>query len=623
MPRAPGYVGPSDKRRTRKARQYIVGLDGEGVGRTPHRYTLLAWQDATGERSAHVQDARGLGTARCLRFLLSMPLDAKPFGYFIQYDWTMILRDLPNPKLYVLFRPRLRKIPKDEGGGFVPVRWRGYKLHYLAGMMRIQKRGRTLTVWDVGRFFQAPFCDGSERSALETWNVGTPDERERIASMKARRDRFSRRDSARIREYCLDECRLLAKLVGELNKAHDDIGLPLRSWHGPGSSASVALKRWGIAKKRGDIPRPVAEAARRAFFGGRFEQSTIGFKEGPIHSYDIVSAYPAIMVDLPCLEHTRWELTERESVALRAEQAVVRYELAASRSRRAWGPLPCRMKNGTIVFPRSGASGWVWLEEFRAAKVWSQVRFVEAWVLKRDCACQPFAGIRELFAERLRVGKKSGRGHSLKLVYNSGYGKLAQRIGSPQFRSQVWAGMITSGTRAKLLGPLAKADDDILAVATDGLYSRVALPMLTLGKELGAWDHETHDSIVLVRPGIYWTPVVTKARGLPRRTVESSQDAILDGIRLGLAEVQLPPVTQFGGALAYVQCSRDGRFRRHARYGQWFKRPAKVSLAPAPKRRHDWGLWDLDGVESAPYGVARSPDAETLRLVAMLAWGNQ
>jgi DNA polymerase family B len=603
---------------------FLVGLDGEGLGRAPHRYTLLAWSDARGARTASVANVRGLSTARCLAFLLSLPENARPFGYYLQYDWTKILADLPNKSLYMLFRPALRKIPKDEGGGFVPVRWREYELHYLAGMMRVRctRRRKTVVVWDVGRFFQAPFCDGSERSALVAWKIGTAAERKRIAAMKAKRSEFSTADATKVRAYCLNECRLLAQLVAELNRAHDEAGLHLRSWHGPGSTASIGLRAMGIQKKRGEIPMAVAHAALHAFFGGRFEHSTIGIVKGPIHGADIISAYPAACLELPCLEHGRWERVTRERALDACAHAVVRYRLRATGRQFAWGPLPCRLANGSIVFPRSGSTGWVWRDEYQMArKHWPNVEFLEAWVLRSDCECHPFERVLEWFNERRRIGK-SARGIVLKLFLNSLYGKLAQCVGDAPFRSRVWAGMITSATRAKLLHAIVQAWEEVLGVATDGVYStrRLDLPETN---ELGDWEHKRYGTITLVRPGIYWTDDTVRARGIGRKHLSDTRKMIVDAIKRGDSRVELPPVQQFGGALACVYVTRDGEVRRAERYGEWFDRPARISLEPGPKRADGFRLFDLPDIESSPYGlVGLSNEARSLKKQAVSAWGS-
>ncbi len=91
-------------------RRYWIGLDGEGLGRAPHRYVLLARSDAQGRRSSIVRRT-GLRTGECLHWLLNAPTDARLCGYFLGYDWTTILRDLPNAAIYSLLRPEIRQRP--------------------------------------------------------------------------------------------------------------------------------------------------------------------------------------------------------------------------------------------------------------------------------------------------------------------------------------------------------------------------------------------------------------------------------------------------------------------------------------------------------------------------------
>lgn len=603
-------------------RRYWIGLDGEGLGREPHRYVLLARSDADGRR-ASIERRTGLRTGECLRWLLATPSDGRLAGYFLGYDWTMILRDLPNADIYTLLRPELRQRPLAEGGGFSPVRWRGYRLHYLSGMMHLSDgKGRGVTVWDLGRFFQAPFVD-----ALEAWEIAAP--QKMIARMKAKRSAFAWRDFAGIKRYCHAECKALAQLAAQLQAAHEAAGLKLRSWHGPGSSASVLLKRLRIDDRRGTIPSEVQDVASRAFFGGRFEQSRLGSVRAVI-GYDIVSAYPYQAYQLPCLEHGRWEHVTRERDLARVEQACVRYELRDVGAE-PWGPLPCRMPNGTILFPRKGSRGWVWLDEWRAAREgWMGVRWGgEAWALRTDCDCQPFEPLADLFRQRLALGK-SGKGRVLKLALNSVYGKLAQTVGSPRFASRVWSGMITSGTRAQLLRLLCLHRDrrHVIALATDGLYSteRLKLPAAPLGElSLGSWEAEPHGTMVFVRPGIYWSEDGTvRARGVGRRHLLEQRQAVLDAIEGEDERALIGESQYFGAARACVYRLRSGVLRRSRHFGQWHDVPARISLRPAPKRRPDWSLPILQGVESAPYDEApKSDDARGLQLLGDMLWGSR
>ena len=550
-------------------------------------------------------------------FITELPRAAQPFGYYLGYDWTMMLRDLPDASIYRLLRPELRAL-RGEGANFSEVAWKHFRLHYLGGMMRVRntRTRRSVTIWDVGKFYQSTFVE-----ALRKWNIEAPIDR--IAEMKTKRSRFSARERLAIREYCLDECKALAQLVEELNSAHRRAGLPLMRWYGPGSTASVALKQMGIAKKRGEHPPEVLAAACYAFFGGRFENRGIGTFKGPIHGYDLVSAYPAATAKLPCLEHARWRRVTSERGLRGATQALVRFWLAPTEQEVWWGPLPIRLPNGSIVFPRSGASGWCYLPEFLAARAaWPNVEFLEAWILYSSCKCKPFARVLEWFAERKRIGKE-GRGIVLKLVLNSIYGKLAQLLGiAPPFACRLWAGMITSATRAGLLEAIAQDPEAVLCTATDGIYSRRKL-RLDVGSDLGQWEAKEVGRITLVRPGIYWTEESVRARGIGRGALPQEQrDAILKALRNGADKVVLPPVTRFGGAKAGVYRVGD-KFKRSGRYGEWIEQPCQITFDPKPKRAANFGLFDLPNVESMPFGPRTPVSTEAIQLIRAeeLAWG--
>jgi DNA polymerase family B len=616
-----GVRSPSDIRRTRAQRRYWVGLDGEGVGRKPHRYVLLAYSDSTGRHTDYVYDPKGLSSSDCFTFLLSLPVDSVACGYYLGYDWSMMLRDLPNRSIYRLLRPEIRALPKGEGSGFSPVRWRGYKLHYLGGSMQITKDGKRRTIWDLGKFYQGPYVD-----SVDAWQCLTAKDRDIIRAMKEKRAGFERISEDRVREYCLLECKGLAELAEKLEDAHDALDLRPRTWYGPGSTAGEALRKIGIREKRGEQPNEVLQLSARAYFGGRFEQRLCGYVDGPIWSFDIASAYPYHAYSLPCLEHAHWEETTSVRVMLRARHALVRYSLDDI-GNVTWGPLPCRLDKGQIVFPRAGSKGWIWRDEFLAAQEgWSGVRFKRAWVLNGDCDCQPFKQVREWYRERVALGK-DGKGRVLKLALNSIYGKLAQAVGQPLYGSMVWAGMITSGTRAQLLRLMSAHEslDEVLALATDGIYSQVKpkLPPLPLAPDtLGSWEEKTHGGMLFVRPGVYWGDNVVRARGIGRKTFQTHYKNALEAIDNGDDEAKLGTVSIFHGAKTSVYLTPGGQYRRSPRYGEWCERPVRVTLAPAPKRANAFALWRLPGIESAPYDKAQGAViAALLRRTADQVWG--
>lgn len=604
-----------------KTRRWI-GVDGEGVGRKPHRYVLLACSDGD-----YVEDRRGLSTVDCLDFLLDLSTrDARLCGYYLSYDWTKIFADLPNESIHALYRPELRARPN---GAFSRVEFEQYKIHWLAGAVWLSDGKRKATIWDLGKYYQGPFIN-----ALKDWNI-RPDVQDEIAAMKKRRSVFTYKEISRIRRYCLNECEALAAFATAVEQAHTDADLKPRGWFGPGSTASALLKRHDIQEQRGIVPPIMLEPVACAFFGGRAEISRKGSVAGPIYSYDISSAYPYHASRLPCLVHGRWERVTRER-ALTGKgvvQALVHGHLHPTRAPAPppWGPLPVRLADDTIVFPNGGASGWWWREEWQAAREtgWCGVKFGHAYVLRRECECQPFSFMPELFARRRAVGKEGGEGKVLKLALNSVYGKLAQTVGGAQYASRVWAGMITSGTRAQVLRLMMRHEraESILMIATDGLFS-TERHEVNSEIVLGGWERAEHPGITLVRPGIYWLgDTKLRARGLGRDSLGAAKKSLARALAEGVEKVELAPRVAFGGAKLCVYAGgKGGELKRSVHYGQWHEIPTHVSLRAQPKRSADWSPPTLTEIESAPYGTrstrVRGELFEAIELIReLMEWG--
>jgi hypothetical protein len=234
----------------------------------------------------------------------------------------------------------------------------------------------------------------------------------------------------------------------------------------------------------------------------------------------------------------------------------------------------------------------------------------------------------DLFRQRIALGK-SDRGRVLKLALSSVYGKLAQTVGRPRYASRIWAGMITSGTRAQLLRLICQHScrKNVIALATDGLYSTEALdlPPAPLAPDtLGAWECEPHGPMVFVRPGIYWSERddTIRARGLGRRTLDAQRSAVLGAIERGEWRALAGTSTAFGSARACVYRTGKNVLKRSQYYGQWHDLPARISLDPRPKRRPYWTLHRLTGIESEAYTKAGlSDDAKVLQIVALLRSG--
>lgn len=608
-------------------------VDGEGVGRSPHQYRLLGAGSELGE-SRYVESTTELGTKECLNFFLDLPRNIRVFSFSFLYDLTLILKDLDDKTLYLLMHDELRSGKR----GPIAVSWEGYSLNYQRGKFTLGIGNRKVIIWDIWRFFQSSFV-----KALESWQVASQEQLDKIAHMKEHREEFDKQSWGEIRAYCLSECVNGAKLARKLDTAHRECGLELRNYFGAGSTAACLLKKMGVTRHEPDDAMKVAVAC--AFFGGRFENAVIGPIREKVWSYDISSAYPYQLPFLPCLEHGNWEYTASRPALEGAEAAIVKYSYDGPRGL-SWAPFPHRLPDGSICFPESTLGGWVYLQEYLAGeRLFPGVYFHGAWVYQRQCDCtSPFKDIPRYYRERVKLGKES-KGIVLKLGMNSCYGKLAQSVGrKPPFQNWIWAGMITSNTRAMILDAMGLLPDmsHLLMVATDGIYttSRITFPApketgtSDLPKPLGGWEEKlVPNGVFAARPGIYFPLDPTedqlkdvRARGIGKKTLETQWRLIQSAYLKGDSTVTIPGLVRFCGAKTSLHRSSKG-ISRADYYGQWITRPVVMSFDPLPKRARvnsDGRTLELVRRQDASYPYDRvraslSPDTLALRAAELEA----
>jgi hypothetical protein len=609
----------------------IIAIDGEGytLKNGQHRYVYLAACDENG-LVAELRDPRGIKFDAFANWLIDkLPAHALVVAFSFGYDRTKLVESLSTAAIWGLHRPEERIGKRGPRPCRIGNAWRVNLVGSCFSIKRVPD-ARHQRVWDLFKFFQSSFV-----VALEKWNIGTPRERSQIARMKQKRGAF-RGIRSEEQRYCQSECVLLAKLAAALLAAHEAEDLKLTAFHGPGSTASIILKSCGAEEQ--NAPIPDENAIQSAYFGGRFECSHLGPIPAPIYCYDIASAYPYALAQLPCFAHGRWQWVKHWAGQ---PWSCIRYRIHWA-APYAWGPLPYRRTNGNILYPIATEGGWAWDAEVKEAQLLHKgVETLGAWVWRSRCKHDPpfKARIVDLF-ERRRAWGKASRGIVLKLGLNSMYGKSAQQVGSARYRCMVRAGLITSLTRAMLLQAVRNAKDpwNILELATDSVLSRepLTLPASPLGP-LGAWEEKTwNGGAFLMQPGLRFAIDReaeigrTAARGLGVRTLHRNRALVQRAwARAPMAPVTIQQPSMFHGAKSstrrvtgelWPDGSTGWRYVRDETYGRWLVPERRVhTYAPAPKRcelLQDFRLmpWELDdGIESAAYGEADpSPLGEAL-----------
>lgn len=500
----------SDKHGYDKIRE-VIAWDGEGIndesyadseGRiiTPHRYTLFA------ASTGHTISSYQLGTREILRLFLQVEKE-HPNAWHVMfagnYDFTHILRDIPRELLQDISKQN------DKMRGIL---WNGYQIFCIPRKELWIKRGDiSLTVWDTFGFFQAKFSD-----VVESMLGADYPDLDFIRQGKALRDKFNETDPQFIAEYNQAELRALVKIMEIFDGSMIPLKLRPNRWDGAGAIAGAMLKKHDIKEHIESVPSMVEQAARFAYFGGRFELGMYGFLETLLHFYDINSAYPTNLVELPSLKYGKWH-HDKTTV-----QPFGLYNVSWNLPGIKFGPFGYRFKNH-VYYPSNGRN-WVWGYELCAYLDWAKnadnpgtIEIHDGyWFEEFDKSLHPYDFVREYYYLRQSIINREvdlpqACAMPLKLGINSVYGKTMQAVGydikndkKPPYHSIVYGGAITSATRAKLWSAAMQHPNSIIMLATDGIFSTHPLDLpISTSKELGKWEYKTGTAICSVQSGIY------------------------------------------------------------------------------------------------------------------------
>lgn len=545
----------------------FVGWDGEGItfpGDIAQSYVLFGASSSPEHRII----SQSLSTVECLELLLSVEReipDALHVGFGFGYDVNMILRDVPYDMLERLY-----------GTGHVT--WNGYRLHWLPGKWFNVKQGTTtLRVFEAFGFFQSSFliaCEkflGEDDPLLVTIREG---------KQRRRSFTFDELDTVII-PYWETELQLFVRLMNTLRRDLVGAGFKLHSWHGPGAVANTVLKSRGVREHLQDTPELVNRAAQYAYAGGRFELFRCGHHPGKVWQYDINSAYPAAIAQLPSLADVEWEYTE----TFDADTFGVWYveHTSSATPERMFndpGPVFYRDPRGHVSFPPMVA-GWYWTPE--AELISDEVR--HGWVARHE-GLLPFSWVPEMYAQRAawkHEGNSSER--ALKLALNSLYGKMAQRAGwkpggkIPVWHQLEWAGWVTAATRRKIWDAIAENPDAVIAAETDAVFTTEPLHGLDLGSDLGQWSETTYDWLTYVQSGLWFGmlkgKIVEKYRGFDKGSLPHSRV---------LEHLADPSTTLYGDTTRFIGLGIA--LNTNAVWRSWITGPRSIRIGGGGKRAH-------------------------------------
>lgn len=558
----------------------FVCFDGEGItlaGR--HEYVYLACYD--GKSFHDVANWSGLTSEQCFKFLLD---NARWNGIHViyggSYDANMMLRTLSRKcleELHAVHRTKWRTWWID----YIPRKYFGLR----------DGQGRKIRIWDVIGFFQGSFI-----KSLKLWlDVETG----LVAKGKAMRSTFSLAEKDLIPSYCCSELSNFYDLMVRFRECVTQIGLKLHRWDGAGAGASALYKKYNMSEAIGSYKDQVQwyNQAQHAYAGGRFELFMPGDYQEPVYEYDINSAYPHFISQLPPWRPLLPRDGKRYQCGCTASE-IHRYDLLHYRyqgdPQSRIHPFFHRDDLGNITNPYK-TEGWVWAPEWQSsclADGSSEVLDVLHW---HDNGERPFDWVSEEYQVRLylqEIGTRSQ--HALKLFLNSLYGKLAQQKGwqasrptssIPWTHNLYMAGWVTASTRAMLYDVMSLYPEKIISCETDAVFSTEKLN-LSLGSEMGLWKELVFpEGLSYLQSGIYFGKKddneLVRCRGIEAGSVTREQllrawERMSDGGRSTMA-VRATRFRTLGTSLAGERMST---------WRQWVQEMKTLSLVPNGKRVH-------------------------------------
>lgn len=522
--------GSRTRKRSENVRQFI-GVDGEGITRPngEHIYDMLS----VGTETLTSPDGSQLHYKDIFEFLYG-EFQKNPHaifvGFFLGYDFTQWLRTLPENRAAMLLTPQGRATRQRKQHTYLgpfPVDDGVWEFDLL-GMKRFKLRPCTTTdnapwmyICDTGPYFQTSFLNVINPANWHT-PIVTDEEFSIVERGKAERNiRLTHTEQLEKRsetaKYNTLENIILARVLEQLNSGFTAMGVRLQKdqWYGPGQAAQAWMHNINIPTHQevlDAIPEWVWESARYSYYGGWFEIFAHGHIPGHSYEYDLNSAYPHVISQLPCLLHGDWtrEVTPDLDLA-KPRNGLLLVHATVHGSDPIVGTMIHRTTLMRNCRPHH-TQGWYWGHELESA---IRAGLIDDWqvhemISYEPCTCPPVYGTKmhELYQHRLRVGKNTPAGKAAKLMYNSAYGKHAQSIGNPRFANSVYASLITAGCRTMILNAIAShptKTHSLLMVATDGVIFREPHPHLDLSpEELGKWEETRRENLCLFMPGMYW-----------------------------------------------------------------------------------------------------------------------
>ena len=439
---------------------------------------------------------------KVIKFLFSKRYQGSwNFFYNVSFDAEVILK-IFGDLLYDFKRTRKLRF-----------HYSGYTIEYIPKKnITIRKGHHSSVFFDIAQYYHESLYNAYLHNIgkLSDWYV----------EIKKKRSHFTRKYSekypSKIRNYCIQDCIYTKQLANHWIKVfHDAFDFYPQRFISSGYLAEKVLINSKIhIPLFNETALTVNQFAWNCYFGGRFEILKRGFI-GNAHLYDINSAYPYALANIPDITKGKWV----KSKSLLNDSHLGFFKIACDIPECKYVPPFPFKSNNKLFFPSGKFITFCTLAELRACNNPDFYKILESFQYLDNSPYYPYKEfIDSIYNKRLEFKKENNPLQlPLKIILNSIYGKTAQRVGNRigNLFSPIIATSITGIARAMLYDFVQKynIENEVVSFATDSIITTRKLEIDS--KEIGDFSYDNSGSDVYVlQNGIYRFNGIWKKRGI-------------------------------------------------------------------------------------------------------------
>lgn len=437
-----------------------------------------------------------------IRFLSSKRFQGSwNFFYNVTFDAEVILK---------LFGNILNKYKTTRRLVF---KFQDYTIEYIPQKkIAIRKGHHSSVFFDIAQYYHESLAEAYLHNIgkLPDWYIIVKNNRSHFTRYYYKRFPF------KVRKYCIQDC-IFTKHLAEhwVRVFYDAFDFYPQRFISSGYLAEKVLVNNKIRIPFfSETPIQVNDFAWRAYFGARFEIIKRGFI-GTAHLYDINSAYPYALTNIPDLTKGKW----RASKEILADSQLGFFKILANVPECKYiPPFPFRA-NHKLYFPSGKFITYCTLDELRACNEPKFYKILESYQYidkNPDYIYRDF--IKSLYGKRLEFKNQNNPLQlPLKIILNSIYGKTAQRVGNRigNLFSPIIASQITGKARTMLYDFVLKnkIEYEVVSFATDSVITTKRID--THSDRLGEFKYvDSGDDVYVLQNGIYRFNGQWKKRGI-------------------------------------------------------------------------------------------------------------